>query len=224
MCCQALPGPPAMPVPSLTSTSSQQTVEACETVHDQIVALLRGGTTPKACRLRLQRDGFHSRHQAKRVVRKAMSKSGLVCHRSIAIQLESTAADLRAGSTSASCCASLMHEKGLSRSQARRIVRKAAVLYGIASAASKRSYAVADTIELLLTGSSRAVCRELLTRDGVFTPKQVRLILHKAVADVNKQELHEDYCRAQARCEAKENDEENNEYEQPKAIRFLDLV
>ena len=213
-----------MPVPSLTTTSSQQTVEACGSVHDQVVALLRGGTTPKACRLRLQRDGFHSRHQAKRVVRKAMSKSGLVCHRSIAIQLESTAADLRAGSTSASCCASLMHEKGLSRRQAHRIVRKAAVMYGIESAASKRSHAVDDTIELLLTGSSRAVCRELLTRDGVFTPKQVRLILHKAVADVNKQELHEEYCRAQARCEASENDGKSKEHEQQKAIHFLDLV
>ena len=85
-----------------------------------------------------------------------------------------------------------MHETGLSRSQARRIVRKAAVLYGIESAASRRSHAVTDTIELLLTGSSRAVCRELLTRDGAFTPKQVRLILHKAVADVNKQLLHEE--------------------------------
>ena len=115
------------------------------------------------------------------------------CRRgAIALHLESTAADLRAGSTSASCCESLMHETGLSRSQARRIVRKAAVLYGIESAASRRSHAVTDTIELLLTGSSRAVCRELLMRDGAFTPKQVRLILHKAVADVNKQELHEE--------------------------------
>lgn len=85
-----------------------------------------------------------------------------------------------------------MHETGLSRSQARRIVRKASVLYGIESTASRRSHAVTDTIELLLTGSSRAVCRELLMRDGAFTPKQVRLILHKAVADVNKQELHEE--------------------------------
>ena len=85
-----------------------------------------------------------------------------------------------------------MHEAGLSRSQARRIVRKAALLYGIESAASRRSHAVTDTIELLLTGSSRAVCRELLMRDGAFTPKQVRLILHKAVADVNKQLLHEE--------------------------------
>ena len=117
-----------------------------------------------------------------------------------------------------------MHEKGLSRRQAHRIVRKAAVMYGIESAASKRSHAVDDTIELLLTGSSRAVCRELLTRDGVFTPKQVRLILHKAVADVNKQELHEEYCRAQARCEAKENDGKNKEHEQQKAIHFFDLV
>ena len=213
-----------MPVPSPTSTSSQQTVEACESVHDQLVTLLRGGTTPKACRLWLQRDGFHFRDQAQRVVRKAMSKSGLVCHRSIAVQLESTAADLRAGSTSASCCAFLMHEKGLSRRQAHRMIRKAAVTYGIESAASKRGHAVADTIELLLTGSSRGVCRELLTRDGVFTPKQVRLILHKAVADVNKQELHEEYCRAQARCEAKENDGKNKEHEQQKAIHFLDLV
>ena len=213
-----------MPVPSLTTTSSQQTAEACGSVRDQVVALLRGGTTPKACRLRLQRDGSHSQDQAKRVVRKAMSKSGLGCHRSIALHLESTAADLRAGSTSASCCASLMHEKGLSRRQAHRIVRKAAVMYGIESAASKRSHAVADTIELLLTGSSRAVCRELLTRDGVFTSKQVRLILHKAVADVNKQELHEEYCRAQARCEAKENDGKNKEHEQQKAIHFFDLV
>lgn len=131
-----------------------------------------------------------------------------ICRRgAIALHLESTAADLRAGSTSASCCASLMHETGLSRSQARRIVRKAAVLYGIESAASRRSHAVTDTIELLLTGSSRAVCRELLTRDGAFTPEQVRLILHKAVADVNKQELREEYCRAQARCEAGGNKE-----------------
>ena len=213
-----------MPVPSLTSTSSQQTVEACESVHDQIVALLRGGTTPKACRLRLRRDGSHSRDHAERVVWKAMSKSGLGCHRSIALQLESTAAVLRAGSTSASCCASLMQEKQLSRSQARRIVRKASVLYGIESAASRRSHAVADTIELLLTGSSRAVCRALLTRDGAFTPKQVRLILHKAVADVNKQELHEAYCRAQARREANENDGKNKEHEQQKAVHFLDLV
>ena len=213
-----------MPVPSLTSTSSQRTLEACESVHDGIVALLRGGTNPKACRLWLQRDGSQSQEQAKRVVRKAMSKSGLGCHRSIALHLESTAADLRAGSTSASCCKSLMHDKGLSRSQAQRIVRKAAVLYGIESAASRRSHAVADTIELLLTGSSRAVCRELLTRDGVFTPKQVLLVLRKAVADVNKQELHEECCRAQARCQANENDGSNKECEQPTAVHFLDLV
>ena len=68
------------------------------------------------------------------------------------------------------------------------------------------------------------MCRELLTRDGVFTPKQVRLILHKAVADVNKQKLHEEYCRAQARCEASENDGKSKEQEQQKAIHFLDLV
>ena len=211
-----------MPVPSLTSTSSQRTYEACASVHDQIVALLRGGTTPKACRLRLQCDGSHSQDQAHRVVRKAMSKSGRGCHKSIALHLESTAADLRAGSTSASCCASLM-QKGLSRSQAQRIVRKAAVLAGIESVASRRSHAVADTIELLLTGSSRVVCRELLTRDGVFTPKQVLFILRKAVAYVNKQELHEEYCRAQARCEANKNDGKNND-EQPTAINFIDLV
>ena len=212
-----------MPRPSLTSTSSQQTIEGREPAHDQLCALLRGGATPKACRLLLQRDGSHSRDQAERAVRKAKSKSGLSCRRSIALRLESTAADLRAGSTPASCCASL-HEKGLSRSQANRVVRKAVVLCGIESAASRRSHAVTDTIELLLTGSSKALCRDLLMRDGTFTPKQVRLILHQAVADVNKQVRHEEYCRAQALCEARESDSKNENNRQQKAIHFLDLV
>ena len=147
------------------------------------------------------------------------------CRRgAIALHLESTAADLRAGSTSASCCESLMHETGLSRSQARRIVRKAAVLYGIESAASRRSRAVADTIERLLTGSSRTVCRELLTRDGGFTPEQVRLILRKAVVGADQEEIRRENFLAQARCEANEYGEKCKEFEQTKAMRFLDVV
>ena len=152
------------------------------------------------------------------------AQSGCGSHRSIALHLESTAADLRAGSTSASCCVSLMRKTGLSRSQAKRIVCKAAVLSGIDSAASRRSRAVADTIERLLAGSSRTVCRELLTRDGGFTPDQTLLILRKAVVGADQQEIHEECVRAQWADEAKEYDDNVKALEAATAVHLLDLV
>ena len=80
--------------------------------------------------------------------------------------IDSIGVDLRSGSTTASCCAALVCDKGLSRSQAHRIVRKAAVSSGIHSAASQRSHAVADTIECLLAGKAQQECRDLLAREG----------------------------------------------------------
>ena len=52
--------------------------------------------------------------------------SGCDSRASRARQLEIIAADLRAGSTSASCTASLVRDKGLSPSHAKRLVRNAA--------------------------------------------------------------------------------------------------
>ena len=134
-------------------------------------------------------------------------------------QLASIAADLRGGSTSSTCCASLMRDTGLSRRQARRITSNVAALSGIDSTASKRSHAVADTVERLLSGSSRRECRELLSHERGFTPNQVRLILRNAVACANQRELYDEYCRAQACDEAKEYDEKNKEFEQAIALQ-----
>ena len=117
-----------------------------------------------------------------------------------------------------------MRDTRLSRRQASRIANKVAARFGIYSAASRRSRAVADTIERLLTGSSRTVCRELLTRDGGFTPEQVRLILRKAVVGADQEEIRRENFFAQARCEANEYGEKCKEFEQAKAMRFLDVV
>lgn len=134
-----------------------------------------------------------------------------------ALLIDSIAVDLRSGSTTASCCASLVRDKGLSRSQAQRIVRKAAVSSGVNCAASKRSHAVADTVEHLLAGGSRKECRDLLTHDRGFTPKQVKAIVCRAVVCANQQELYDKYIREQERDEAKEYDDKNKEFEQARA-------
>ena len=128
--------------------------------------------------------------------------------------------DLRIGSSTASCCADLVRDRGFSRRQAQRIVRKAAVRSGIQSAASQRSQVVADTIECLLAGKAQHECSDLLARERGFTPKQVKKILQKAVLGANQEQLHEEYCRAQEHDEANELCEKN----EAKAAHFLDLV
>ena len=196
-----------------------------ESLDNRVVDFLRGGLTPKACRLWLQRDKSHSRYQASSVVRKALTMlSGCDFRTRRASQLENIAADLRAGSTSASCTASLVRDKGLSPSHAKRLVRNAAENLRIASAASNRSHTVADTIQQLLAGSSPRECRELLKQSHGFTPKQAKAILRNAVVGANQQELHEAYVRAQLHDEANEYWEKSNGVEPAEAVHFLDLV
>lgn len=178
------------------STSSHQA---------EVVTRLRGGATPKACRLWLQRNQSHSQEQAKRVVRQAMSVlRGCDGPTSIARMrlIDSIGGDLRTGSSTASCCAALVRDKGFSRRQAQRIVRNAAGRSGIHSAASQRSQIVADTIECLVAGKAQPECSDLLARERSFTPKQVKTIMQKAVLGANQQQLHEAYCRAQEHDEA----------------------
>ena len=142
-------------------------------------------------------------------MRKALSAlNTLDSHARSARRLKSIAAEFRSGSTPASRCASLMCDKGLSRSHAKRIVRSAAALSGVESAVSKRRRAIADTVERLLAGSPRKECRERLICDRSFTPKQVRMILHKACKEANLEEYFHD----------------ENFDEQAKALQFLDLV
>ena len=201
-----------------TSTSSNQA---------EVVTRLRGGATPKACRLWLQRSQFHSQEQAKRVVRKAvsvLSRCDYPTSRARVRLLDSIGVDLRSGSTTASCCAALVRDKGFSRRHAQRIVRRAAVCSGVHSAASQRSHAVADTIESLLAGKTRRECSYLLARERGFTPKQLKTILDKAVLGAKQQQLHEEYCRAQQHDEANEVCDKNNGFAPGKAIHFLDLV
>jgi hypothetical protein len=113
--------------------------------------------------------------------------------------IDSIGVDLRSGSTTASCCAALVRDKGFSCSQAQRIVRKAAVSSGMHSVASQRSRAVADTIECLLAGKAQQECKDLLARERGFTPKQVKTILRKALVGANQQEIHEECSRAMGR-------------------------
>lgn len=215
----------ALPEACPASTSSPRASEHPKFLHNRVVDLLRGGLTPKACRLLLQREKSHSQDQASRVVAKA---STMLCgcdgRTSRARQLEIIAADLRAGSTSASCSASLVRDKGLSPSHAKRLVRNAAVRLGIASTPSKRSRAVADTIQQLLDGSSPNECRELLKQSHGFTPKQVKTILRRAVLGANQQQLYEEYRRAQEHDEANELCEKNQGFVPGKAVHFLNLV
>lgn len=211
------------------SSSPHPAAEPHESLCHQVVASLRGGSTPRACRLWLQRDQSRSLDQAKRIVRKAKSVlSGCDGPTTRARQLASIASDLRGGSTSSTCCASLMRETGLSRRQARRITSKVAALSGIDSTASKRSHAVADTVQRLLAGSSQKECRELLSHDRRFTPNQVRVILRNAVAGANQQELYDEYCRARACDEANEYNEKTKEFEQAtawkNAVHSLELA
>ena len=189
----------------------------------EVVTRLRGGATPKACRLWLLRSQSHSQEQAKRVVRKAMSVlrgcDGPTSRARMRL-IDSIGGDLRTGSSTASCCAALVRDKGFSRRHAQRIVRKAAVCSGIHSAASQRSHVVADTIECLLAGKAQHECSDLLARERGFTPKQVKTILQKAVLGANQQQLHEEFCRSQEHDEANEVCEKN----EAKAMHFLDLV
>ena len=195
-----------------------------ESLHDRVVDFLRGGLTPKACRRWLQRDKSHSQDQASSVVRKASTMlSGCDLRTRRARQLEDIAADLRAGSTRASCSASLVRDKGLSRIHAKRLVRNAAENLGIGAAASNRSRAVADTIDALRTGSSLDECRELLKHNHGFTPKQMKTILHKARVGSDQQEIHDEYVRAQWADEAKEYDD-NVKALEAATVHFLDLV
>jgi len=210
--------PAAADVPTDSSTSSHQA---------EVVTRLRGGATPKACRLWLQHSQSHSREQAKRLVRKAMSVlrgCDGPTNRTRMRLIDSIGVDLRSGSTTASCCAAMVRGKGLSRSQAHRIVRKAAESSGIHSAASQRSHAVADTIECLLAGKAQQECRDLLARERGFTPKQVKTILRKARVGADQQEIHEESVRAQWADEAKEYDDNVKALEAAKAMHFLDLV
>ena len=137
-----------------------------------------------------------------------------------ASQLENIAADLRAGSTRASCSASLVRDKGLSRSHTKRLVRNAAVQLGIGAAASNRSRAVADTIETLWTGSSLNERRELLKHNHSFTPKQVKTISRKALVGADQQQLHEEHVRAQAHDEVEERDDKFKAFEAAKTVHF----
>ena len=215
----------ALPGACPASTSSPLASEHPDSLHNRVVDLLRGGLTPKACRLWLQREKSTSRDQASRVVVKASTMlNGCDGRTSKARQLESIAADLRAGSTRASCSASCVRDKGLSPSYAKRLARNAAEKLGIASAASNRSRAVADTIESLLTGSSPTECRDLLKHNHGFTPKQVKTILHKARVGADQQEIHEECVRAQWADESKEYDNNVKALEAAKAMHFLDLV
>lgn len=199
------------------STSSHQA---------EVVTRLRGGATPKACRLWLQRNQSHSQEQAKRVVRRAMS---VLCgcdgptSRGRMRLIDSIGGDLRAGSSTASCCAALVRDKGFSRSQAQRIVRNAAVRSGIHSAASQRSQIVADTIECLLAGKAQPECSDFLARERGFTPKQVKTIMQKAVLGASQQEIHDEYVRAQWADEAKEYDN-NVKALEAATVHFLNLV
>ena len=196
------------------STSSHQA---------EVVTRLRGGATPKACRLWLQRNQSHSQEQAKRVVRQAMSVlrgcDGPTSRARMRL-IDSIGGDLRTGSSTASCCAALVRDKGFSRRQAQRIVRNVAGRSGIHSAASQRSQIVADTIECLVAGKAQPECSDFLARERGFTPKQVKTIMQKAVLGASQQQLHEAYCRAQ------EHDEANDVREKNEAMtaHFLDLA
>ena len=215
----------ALPEACPAITSSLRASGHPESLHNRVVDLLRGGLTPKACRLWLKRDNSHSGDQASSVVRKASAiLKGCDGHTSRARQLEILTADLRAGSTPASCSASLVREKELSRSQAKRLVRTAAANLGIHSVASNRSRAVADTIEHLLAGSSLNECRVLLKQDHGWTPKQLKTILHKARVGADQQEIHEESVRAQWADEAKEYDDNVKALEAATAAHLLDLV
>jgi len=145
---------------------------------DGIGAALIGGSTVASCCAALRCKGF-SRSHAKRIVRNAARLCDLD---SAASQRSQVVADVGAaligGSTVASCRAAL-RGKGFSLSHAKRIVRKAARLCDLDSAASQRSQVVADVIDLLLGGRTPGECRDVLRERG-FTSKQTRTILRNA--------------------------------------------
>jgi len=157
----------------LDSAASQRS----QVVADVGAALI-GGSTVASCCAALRCKGF-SRSHAKRIVRNAARLCDLD---SAASQRSQVVADVGAaligGSTVASCRAAL-RGKGFSLSHAKRIVRKAARLCDLDSAASQRSQVVADVIDLLLGGRTPGECRDVLRERG-FTSKQTRTILRNA--------------------------------------------
>jgi len=146
-----------------------------------VVERLPSGSTPRACRLLLERNSSHSRCHATQIVMRAVSAlRSSDSFRSIVRSrlIDGIGAALVGGSTVASCCA-VLRGQGFSRSHAKRIVRKVARLRGLDTAASQRSQVVADIIDRLMGGRTLGECRYVLRERG-FTSKQTRAILHKA--------------------------------------------